>query len=344
MSNTKATRLFTAFTTITLLSFLFLASGRSESLRQATTSVPLPVVNGALPNVSPDGSRVVFVSNRGGVEDLFVISVDGNNEVQLTHTPERESPAGWSRNGKQVLFSTFNNEKSTLFAINRDGKNQRVLATVPGRGPRLSPDGKRLLYMAGTWTATLLTTSGLDGTQVQQITDGSSIAWNVHWSPDGKRIAFTGRNYPKSELAVFVMNADGSGRRQVTNIAADEGGAQWPVWSPKGQWLAIQVNNRKQKNSAHIWIVDVATGTPHKLAIHEQPYLDETPSWFPNGKRIAFQSNRTGRMEVWVMNVDGTQQRQVTGLPPKSGIAHSQLVFCVIFPPMLLAELSGAPD
>jgi dipeptidyl aminopeptidase/acylaminoacyl peptidase len=65
---------------------------------------------------------------------------------------------------------------------------------------------------------------------------------------------------------------------------------------------------------SHIWIVDAATGAARKLAAHDQPYLDETPSWFPDGKHIAFQSNRTGRMEVWVMNADGSGQLQVTGV------------------------------
>ena len=64
--------------------------------------------------------------------------------------------------------------------------------------------------MAGTWTATRLMVSAPDGAQAQQITDGSSIAWNSHWSPDGRRIAFTGR------MEVWVMNPDGSGRRQIT--------------------------------------------------------------------------------------------------------------------------------
>lgn len=279
---------------------------------QSASSLP-PVQNGSLPVVSADGSRIAFISNRGGTDDLFIISTNGRNERQLTNTRESEGNLAWTASGKQILFSVFQDDTGHLYGIDSDGKNQRELAGVPGRAPTLSPDGQRLLYMAGTWTATRLMVSALDGTNAKQITDGSSIAWNNHWSPDGKLIAFTGRNDPKGELAVFVMNADGSSRRQVTHVPAEEGGAQWPVWSPNGRQMAIQVNNRRQKNSAHIWIVNVATGEAHKLAAHTQAYLDETPSWFPNGKRIAFQSNRTGKMEVWVMNADGSSTRQVTG-------------------------------
>jgi TolB protein len=60
-------------------------------------------------------------------------------------------------------------------------------------------------------------------------------------------------------------------------------------------------------------VVEVQTGEARKLAPHDRAYLDETPSWFPDGKRIAFQSNRTGRMEVWIMSADGSGPEQVTG-------------------------------
>ena len=285
-------------------------------VQQSPSPTPTPVHNGSLPVVSPDGSRIAFTSDRGGADDLFVIGADGSNERQLTHTAEAEGNLAWPAAARQILFSVFKEEHSRLFGIDPDGKNQRELANVPGRAPTLSPDGRRVLYMAGAWTATRLMISAIDGSNARQITDGSSIAWNNHWSPNGKQIAFTGRNDPKSELAVFVMNADGSSRRQVTHVPAEEGGAQWPVWSPNGRQLAVQVNNRAQKNSAHIWIIDVATGAARKLAAHTEAYLDETPSWFPDGKRIAFQSNRTGRMEIWVMNVDGSGQRKVTGAAP----------------------------
>ena len=290
---------------------LLVALSSSGNARQPA---PRAVANGELPVVSPDGSRLAFLSNRGGAQDVFVIGTDGTGEKQLTNTPEEEGNPGWTADGKRVLFSVFANDTSRLYSIDPEGKTMREIAKVPGRGPALSPDGKRIVSMAGSWTAMRLMLSSPDGSNAKRINDGASIAWNVHWSPDGKRLAFTGRPADSGDgLAVFVMNADGSGRRQVTHFAPADGRAQWPVWSPDGRELAIQVNDLEAR-SCHIWIVDAATGKARKLAAHAEPYLDETPSWFPDGKRVAFQSNRTGRMEVWVMNVDGSGQRQVTGL------------------------------
>jgi Tol biopolymer transport system component len=311
-----------------LLAFLILCTGqllaqdKSKSAyyhpikpdSQQTTPAPTPpLVNRGSPVVSPDDTHIAFTSDRSGASEVFAISADGTREIQLTHTADSKSALQWTSDGKEVVFAIFSNDVSRLYAVSLDGKNQREIGSFAGRAPMLSPDAKRVVYMAGTWTATKLMVSPVDGSKPQQVNDGNSIAWNNHWSPDGKYIAFTGRNDPNGELAVFVMNADGSGRRQVTHIVADEGGAQWPVWSPDGSQLAIQVNSRTKKNTAHIWIVNLATGEARKLAAHDEPYLDETPAWFPDGKRIAFQSNRSGKMEVWVMNVDGSDQRQVTG-------------------------------
>ena len=303
--------------------------------QQSASPTPTPVPSSGQPIVSPDGSRIALTSNRGGADDVFVISPSGTNEKQLTNRRESEGNLAWTASGQQILFSVFKDNTGRLYGIDSDGKNQHELASVPGRAPTLSPDAKQLLYMAGTWTATRLMVSALDGTNAKQITDGSSIAWNNHWSPDGKLIAFTGRNDPKGELAVFVMNVDGSSPRQVTHIPPEEGGAQWPVWSPDGRLLAIQVNSRAQKNSAHIWIIDLATGEAQKLATHTEAYLDETPFWFPDGKRLAFQSNRTGKMEVWLMNADGSGARQVTGhrpSPAEQGRENSHSIVSLIFP------------
>ncbi len=271
-----------------------------------------PMIHGGLPSVSPDGSRIAFISNRDGADDVYVIAADGTGEVQLTHTAEQKSPPAWTVNRQQVLFSVSVNETSHLYSIDPDGKNQREIGSVKGRSPALSPDGKRIVYSVDPYPVARLMVAELDGTHGLQLSDGSSPVWLGRWSPDGKQIAFTWRD--KSGASdVWIMNADGTERRQISHIPAAEGHVEWPVWSPDGRQLAVQVGRySKQENTAHIWIVDAATGAAHKLAAHDQPYLDETPSWFPDGKRIAFQSNRTGRVETWTMNVDGSAPRQVT--------------------------------
>ncbi len=152
---------------------------------------------------------------------------------------------------------------------------------------------------------------GLRDENPRQLTDGSSTTWNPAWSPDGKQVAFTRRD--DNWLNVWTMNADGSSAKQGSHIPHEDGQAQFPAWSPDGKRLAVQVNGgSKDKRSAHIWTIDLASGSARKLGEHDKPYLDEVPTWFPDGQRIAFQSNRTGQMEIWVMNADGSQPREVT--------------------------------
>ena len=151
--------------------------------------------------------------------------------------------------------------------------------------------------------------SNLDGSDARPLTDGSGAVWGSRWSPDGKRIAFADRD-ANHVLNVDVMNADGSDRRHLTHFAASEGSAQMPAWSADGRNLAVQ--SGAPDKPAHLWIVDASTGAAQKLAAHDDPYNDEVPAWFPDGKRIAYQSDRTGKMEIWVMNADGSSPRQIT--------------------------------
>src|SRR6266545_2482666 len=265
------------------------------------------------PLVSPDGSRIALTSNGDGTPDLYLVAADGSGQLRLTRTPEEESYAGWSSDGKRLWFTIAASDSSRLFSIDRDRTHQTLIGSVPGRAVRISSDGRRVLYCTGSWTEVRLFVSALDGSHARQLTDGTSVVWGPRWSPDGKQIAFTGRDAAQ-QLHIVIVNAESGEQRQVTHLNAAQGRAQMPAWSSDGRQLAVQVNEGTQAAStSHIWTIDVANGATRKLAAHTTAYLDEVPSWFPDGKRLAFQSNRTGRMEVWVMNADGTDARQVTG-------------------------------
>lgn len=260
----------------------------------------------ANPAVSQRG-EIAFLSTRDGVTNVRLIAVDGSGERALTATAESKDPPRWSRDGRRVLFGVAVGETTRVDSVDRAGSHRKSVTTVPGRAPRISPDGTRVLYATGSWTAVHLFVANVDGSPPVAVTDGTSVAWNPEWSPDGRTIAYTGRT--NDRLNIWLVGAGGANPRQLTHIESTEGQAQVPAWSPDGRTLAIQVSS---KDDGHIWLVDTATGDAHEIAPHATHYRDEVPAWFPDGKHIAFQSDRSGTMQVWTMNADGSDQRQLT--------------------------------
>ena|SRR5687768_5642813 len=285
------------------------------STSQATAQQPAPrVINGGLPSVSPHGDAIAFMSNRSGTYDVYVTSSDGSHLLRVTNSPANESAPFWT-NDDRVVFSVWADNAATVYAASSRNPKPLAIGTAAGRQPTISPDGKKLIYSSGQFPSMHLVEAALDGSTVQTLTKVPSASFNAVYSPDQTQIAFA-RADSTRQLQIWVMNTDGSGERQLTRFTADDGSPQWPAWSPDGARLAIQSGrynrNAPAENTAHIWILDVKSGAATRLNPHTTPYLDETPSWFPDGRRIAFQSDRSGRMEVWIMNADGTGAIQLT--------------------------------
>jgi Tol biopolymer transport system component len=274
-----------------------------------------PQPSSGSPEVSPDGKHIAFGSSRDGKRGVYVMDPDGGNVVAVGSAMDNAGLGGWTADGR-VLLARRTNDSTTLFVANADGTGTpREIARAPGREAKLSPDGQSILSVTGPFRATVFVVSQVNGATTRPITDGRAIQFNAEWSPDGKEIAYS-RLDSANNIGVWVMNADGSNAHAVADMSSAQVRAQLPAWSSDGRRLAIQGNalapGDTSKHLAHIWVVDVATGGATRLASHDEPYLDETPSWFPDGQRIAFQSSRTGRMQVWVMNADGTGARQLT--------------------------------
>jgi TolB protein len=263
------------------------------------------------PVVSPDGSKIAFISDHDGTTDLYLMSSDGSHVERLTQNAERESAPVWSADGKLVRFFVTAPDSSRFYALDVKSRKATQIGSVPGRGVRITADGKRVLYALGSWTKVQLMESDPNGANMRQLSDGSGVIWSPRWSPDGKRIAYTGQD-ANGQTHIYLMKPDGSDVRQLTHFEVANGRAQSPAWAPDGKRLAVQADT---KEHTHLWIVDATTGDAHKLAPHEEKFIDEVPAWFPDGKRIAFASTRSGKLEVWTMNADGSGLKQLTGTP-----------------------------
>jgi thiosulfate/3-mercaptopyruvate sulfurtransferase len=274
----------------------------------------LKTVRGSLPAVSPDGRDIAFTALRDGKQsDTYVIRADGTQERRLTQTPEWDERPSWI--GGTVFVSVRSGDSAEAFVINPDGSGKRRVATLPGREARPNADGSRILSLSGVPNPRLrVLANGALGPAISDTTKPAPAT--SAWSPDGSRIAYATFDLGATRnLQIGIMNADGSNANLVTKIPSSEGRPMRPAWSPDGSRIAFHVSKVDTDPSihiSHIFVLDVASGTLTKLAAHDSTYLDEAPSWFPDGKRIAFQSDRTGTMQLWVMNADGTGARQVT--------------------------------
>jgi Tol biopolymer transport system component len=110
---------------------------------------------------------------------------------------------------------------------------------------------------------------------------------------------------------IYVMNADGSGVRNLTTNPADD---RDPAWSPDGGQIAF---HSMRDGNGEIYVMNADGSNPRNLT--NNPASDFHPAWSPDGRQIAFYSDRSGDGEVWVMNADGSSPRNLTNSPGSDG-------------------------
>ncbi len=251
------------------------------------------IVEGRAPAWSPDGSQIAFRRgnpNRGGGLDttIYVAGADGSGErVVVTGVSGEASgesgPPVWSPDGRLIAFDTLEG----IYVVAPDGSNLRQISRYEGEQscydlqPSWSPDGTRLAFAVlcdgegdGIWTVEL------DGTDRSQLlspgSHGIAELTQPAWSPDGTKMAFVGSSKTgpqgESQRDIWVMNADGTGARRVTDGSAPVAD---PSWSPDGAQIAYWV-----WNTQGVMIMNADGSDPRPLT--EPGFRACCPAWVPS--------------------------------------------------------------
>ena len=223
------------------------------------TQLPAPEpgsINTAfLPDVSPDGRRVVFSHEADGDVELYVINLDGTGLTRLTFDPGRfDGAAHWSPDGRRIVFarqSTFPgvNQIATMRAL--PGARITTLTTrlYDSFFPQYTPDGRQIFFdsQIGGFVAAIWSMDA-DGRHQRRLTAPPIEAGFSDIAPNGNSIVFINHQNTSLPNSIYRMNPDGSGITQLTD-AGQKHDVQ-PVYSPDGTRLAF-VSDRASPPAPH---------------------------------------------------------------------------------------------
>lgn len=261
-------------------------------------------LSGGLPGIAQ--SRVTFVSSRTGSKEIWVMDYDGYNQTRLTYHNSICLAPRWSPDGSRIAFTTYFEGKPDIYIHSLVTHRRIAFPTYPNTTTTLawSPDGRQVAFSSSSSRNQEIYLADADGSNLRRLTHVPSVDISPAWNPrTGQQIAFVSDRGGSPQI--YLMDADGA---NVERLTSGEGYAVTPAWSPNGQMIAFAW--QKDRSSFDIYVLDVATRQAIQLTFDGG--RNEQPTWAPDGRHLVFQSNRSGRDQIWTMLADGSQLRQLT--------------------------------
>ncbi len=272
------------------------------------------------PRFSPDGTKVAFSSDRAfqGNYDIWVADVQTGKLTQWTQDPADEYEPCWSPNGSEIAFvSGVGANANSIISATAKGERKTILtaSSVGARvnSPSYAPDGTRIAYTETARGTSHLLVSGKpvgEAADVFPFPPTWLSAKELIYAADGKILVSTigGATRSVPFRATFELNRPGYKQRVVdfdSTAPRLVKGIVNPALSPDGNRIVFGALNQ-------LWLLEIG-GKPRQLT--NDTYYKQSPAWSPDGRLIAFSSDKAGSPDIYIHDLDSQSNRRVTTLP-----------------------------
>ncbi|MDA2924270.1 serine/threonine-protein kinase [Acidobacteria bacterium AH-259-L09] len=267
---------------------------------------------------SPDGRHIAFIRESGERSAVFLIPSLGGPERKLTDVPVPSyrgdtGTLDWSPDGEFLTLSDAASRSEPLsvflFSLQTREKTQLTFPPAQSRGdrqPAFSPDGQTLAFVRQTsWAVEDIHLVLVSGGEPRPLTHDNRRVLGLAWTADGREIVFSSDREGSRRLWRISI---AGGAPKPLGIGED---AHWPVVSRQGHRLAYT----QSRPDPDIWRTAGPRATDSSVSPKKLIYStreEHHPQFSPDGKRIAFSSNRSGNSEIWLCDADGSNPEQLT--------------------------------
>ena len=240
-------------------------------------------------DVSPDGKRLVFSSDRAGNQDLWIVPSEGGEMVPLTTDPTPDWNPRWSPDGKEIAFYAYRSGNREIWVMPSDGGLARKLTDHPAEDvyPTWSPDGREIAFMSrrsGYREIWVVPSGGGEARHVT--TDGSDGM--PEWSPNGTWLGFRRDN--------SFVGARWDGTDRIERLV--DGPGRTFRWSPDSKF--IYYNGTRERPG--LWEYSLEEGTERRLTDFVGTRGDLSFNLATDGRFLYFHWDEA-LADIWVMDV-----------------------------------------
>lgn len=245
-------------------------------------------------------TQIAYVTvQKVGAKRLYTLEVadaDGFNSQTILKSYEPIMSPSWSPDGQKLAYVSFENGRSEIFVQSVYGNYRKKLAGFNGinSAPAWSPDGSKLAMTLSKNGNPDIYVMDMATGSMMQLTFDRSIETEAAWSKDGEKLYFSSDK--RGQPQIYEINLRSQAQQRITFEGKYNSNADV---SPDGNALAI-VHNRS--GAFNIAILDLKDNSIRQVS---DTFLDESPSFAPNGEMILYAMNRGGRGRLAVVSKDG---------------------------------------